>query len=448
MGEYATLYIDGYEVDSWKNSIGEGSYIFAEEDGVQTPLPYSGADEDEGENDSEQENSEDDYAEDDDSWRGYSYRNTAQNIIDRLDIIGFTLSKAREWFEQGIEEEIERVKKYRGMTQLDDSYDIPIEDPFNPFHPEAIKYLEGYTFEVWSGLIRKVFEGKLKRIPFNQETDLQRQNPYLYHILERSNDSRFGFPRYGGMHMYRAMLEIVPPEAPVILDFSSLWGYVDPEQYICDTPSMVIMTEGSSDKRILEGTLGVLYPHLKPYYSFIDFDLANMPGSTGHLLNIIKAFVATGVQHRTIAVFDNDSAGHDALRQLANVPLPDNIKVIALPHLPLATHYPTIGPQGQIETDINGLACSLELYLGRDMLEDATGKLIPVQWGGMMQGVRKYQGEILNKAAIQNKYFQFASDVSSKTELMQTHDWSGMRLVFQSIFDLFKNQPVFQYDLR
>lgn len=447
MGEYARLYIDGYEVDSWKNSIGEGSYIFAEEDGVQTPRPYYGDDEDEEETDSEQETFEDN-DEGDDSWRGYSYRNTAQNIIDRLDIMGFTLDRAREWFEQGIKEEIERAKKYRDMIEPGDNYDIPLKDPFNPFHPEAIKNLEGYTFEVWSNLIRDVFEGELEQIPFNEETDLQTQNPYLYHILERSNDSRFGFPGYSGMHMYRAILEIVPPDAPVILDFSSLWGYVDPEQYICNPPSMVIMTEGSSDKRILDGTLGLLYPHLKPYYSFIDFDLANMPGSTGHLLNIVKAFVATGVQHRTIAVFDNDSAGHDALRQLANVPLPDSIKAIALPHLPLATHYPTIGPQGHIETDINGLACSLELYLGRDVLEDDTGKLTPVQWGGMMQGVRRYQGEILNKTAIQNKYLRLLSDVSSKPELMHTHDWSGMRSVFQSIFDLFKNQPVFQYDLR
>lgn len=46
MGEYASLYISGVEVDSWKNSIGEGAYLFTEGDGVQTPEPYYGGDED------------------------------------------------------------------------------------------------------------------------------------------------------------------------------------------------------------------------------------------------------------------------------------------------------------------------------------------------------------------------------------------------------------------
>ncbi|MBA3571371.1 MAG: hypothetical protein H0W34_05240, partial [Pyrinomonadaceae bacterium] len=86
------------------------------------------------------------------------------------------------------------------------------------------------------------------------------------------------------MFMYRAMLEVVPPDAPVVLDFSNLVGWVDYEAYTCNPPKTVIMTEGSSDKRILAETLRLLYPHLYPYYSFIDFDLANVPGGTGHLL--------------------------------------------------------------------------------------------------------------------------------------------------------------------
>lgn len=275
---------------------------------------------------------------------------------------------------------------------------------------------------------------------------MQRQNPYLYHILERRDHDPFGYPGFGGMYMYRAMLEAAPPAAPVVLDFSSLVGWVGPEDYECTPPTTVIMTEGTTDKRILEGSLRVLYPHLFGYYSFIDFDLASMPGSTGHLLNIVKAFVATGVQHRTVAVFDNDAAGHDALRQLAHVPLPDNIKAVALPHLPLATRYPTIGPQGRVEADINGLACSLELYLGRDVLEDAGGGLTPVQWGGFMQGMQRYQGEILNKAAIQGKYLRLLADATADPQSARDHDWEGMRSIFRNIFDLFKDRPAFEYE--
>jgi hypothetical protein len=443
MGEYASFYIDGYKVDSWKSSIGEGALLFSEEDMTQTPHPYCGGDEDaEGYYDDDDDDEEE---EGEESWRGYQYRNTAGNIIDRMEIMGLTLDSARKRFEEGVGESLRYAREYREQGHRFVGDDIPFY-PLNPSHPEAVEYLEGYTFDLWLGLLKSMFEQKLERISFNQPTDLQRQNPYLYYVLERGNDNDFGFPVYGGMHMYRAMLEVVSPEALVILDFSTLVGWTAPEQYLSDPPTTVIMTEGSSDKRILEETLRILYPHLHPYYSFIDFDLANMPGSTGHLLNIVKAFIATGVRHRTIAIFDNDSAGHDALRQITKLPLPDNIKAIALPHLPLATSYPTVGPQGRIETDINGLACSLELYLGRDILNDPSGDLTPVQWGGLMPGVKRYQGEITNKAAIQERYFSLLSAMSVKTELIETHDWSGMRSVLQSLFDLFKDQPVFEYE--
>lgn len=431
MGEYASLYIAGYEVDSWKNSIGEGALLFSEEDYLQTPRAYNGDENDGLTEDLDAEEGEDE------GRRGYQYRNSARNIIDRLEIMGFTLNLAKRCFEAGVAEEIERAKKYRTMTlpETDEPVSFPL---LNPFNPEAVRYLDKYTFELWSKLIKKVIDEKLAIIGMHDETDLRERDPYLYHMLEWRNGNSLGFPGAGGMHMYRAMLEVVSPDSPVILDFSNLVGWVGSENYLCAPPQTVIMTEGTSDKRILEGTLRVLYPHLHPYFSFIDFELANMPGSTGHLMNIVKAFVATGVQHRTVAIFDNDTAGHDALRQLAGVPLPDNIKAITLPHLPLATHYPTVGPQGCVATDVNGHACSLELYLGRDILEDAAGELTPVQWGGLMQGVRRYQGEIRNKAAIQEKYFRLLSNAAVDCDVIQEHDWDGMRLVFKVIFDLLK----------
>jgi hypothetical protein len=109
--------------------------------------------------------------------------------------------------------------------------------------------------------------------------------------------------------------------------------------------------------------------------------------------------------------------------------MPDNIKAVALPHLPLASRYPTVGPLGLVKTDINSLACSLELYLGHDVLEDPAGNLTPVQWRVLLPGVQKYQGEITNKAAIQDRYFRLLSEVGARPELMESHDWSGMRLV-------------------
>jgi hypothetical protein len=439
MGEYSSLYIAGYEVDSWKNSIGEGAFLFAATDLIESDRPYDGE-----ESTAEEANEGEDG--DNEGLRGYQYRRTAGEIVDRLEIMGYTLERSRAVFVEGVAAILERSKENGPPYQPENGEVVELDPPYASHGYTAKLYL-GYSFEVWSGIIKKVFQQRLPRI-YRHLTDEEEQryvcenDPQLHHVLKWSDYINFGYPGFS-FDMYRGMLEVVPPEAPVVLDFSPLVNWTDPDDYTCAPPRIVIMTEGKSDKRILEGTLRILYPHLVPYYSFIDFDLANMPGSTGHLLNIVRAFVATGVQHRTIAVFDNDAAGHDALRQLSGVTLPDNIKVMALPSLPFASRYPTLGPQGTVEMDINGLACSLELYLGRDILDEERGALAPVLWTGLMQGAGRYQGEITDKAGIQDRYARLMERAENDIDSAHAHDWGGMRLVFKSIFDAFKDQPLF-----
>jgi hypothetical protein len=58
-----------------------------------------------------------------------------------------------------------------------------------------------------------------------------------------------------------------------------------------------------------------------------------------------------------------------------------------------------------------------------------------------MPGTGRYQGEIQNKTDIQEKYLRLLSDVESNPELMKTHDWCGIKLVLESIFDQFRHQP-------
>lgn len=459
MGEYSNLYIGDYNVDSWKNCIGsEGAILFTPEDLTRTTQRYRGFDEEDYDNEQSGEIKEqDEVDQEDEQLRGFQYRSTAKEVIDRLEIMGYTLDRAKEHFEIGIADALQDIEdleirwKEWGKAGMFDGVEVVTRpDPFESYKG-AVKFYEGYTFEVWSGLIKEIFEKKIKRIysssPSEERSLIQEQTPYLYHVLNYrvpfsfDNPQEFGFPGYDPDYMYRGMLEVVDPDTPVILDFSILVGWVGQERYTCGPPRTVILTEGVSDKRILEAGLRFLYPHLYHYYDFVDFDLANLPGSAGNLLNTVRALIVTGVERRTVAIFDNDAAGHDAIRQLANVTLPDNIKVMVLPSLDIASSYPTVGPQGQIKVDINGKACSIELYLGRDILQDAAGELTPVRWGNWIQGVQRHQGEIQNKLVIQEKYFQLLSEAVSNPERMKEHDWGGMRLILQHIFDLFKNQP-------
>jgi hypothetical protein len=170
------------------------------------------------------------------------------------------------------------------------------------------------------------------------------------------------------------------------------------------TQRIIILTEGVSDRRMLEAAIRALYPHLADYFAFMDFDELAVPSGAGFLVGFLKAFAAAGVINRVLAVFDNDTAAAAALRALSGLSLPPNIGMVQLPRIPELERYPTLGPTGPAELDVNGLAASLELYCGPDVLARPDGALAPVQWKGFDPGMRRYHGEVVDKGRIQERF--------------------------------------------
>ena len=168
--------------------------------------------------------------------------------------------------------------------------------------------------------------------------------------------------------------------------------------------STVILTEGRSDAWMLKETMALLYPHLAGYFSFMDFAEFRVGGGAGELANLVKSFAAAGIVNRVIAIFDNDAAATVSLNQLKTVKLPKHIVPMQLPDSAALTSYPTLGPSGPSSMDINGLAASIELYLGIDVLRDSHGNLSPIQWTGYQPAIRKYQGELLAKSDVQSRF--------------------------------------------
>jgi hypothetical protein len=208
---------------------------------------------------------------------------------------------------------------------------------------------------------------------------------------------------------------------------------------VARTRRLVVLTEGSTDRWIIERSLGVLYPHLVDYFRFMDFEAARVAGGAGPLAGMVKAFVGAGIANRVVALFDNDTAGAAAIRSLSQIPIPPNIKVLQYPFLPLATTYPTLGPSGDVVMDVNGLACSIELYLGKDVLM-SEGFLSPVQWKGFDEGLRRYQGEITNKARIQERFKAKLRDAERSTAPIQGQDWSGLSLILGQLITAFHSE--------
>jgi HEPN/Toprim N-terminal domain 1 len=199
----------------------------------------------------------------------------------------------------------------------------------------------------------------------------------------------------------------------------------------------IVLTEGRSDSWIISESLRLLYPHLADYFTFMDFDGARVGGGAGNLANIVKSFAGAGIVNKVVALFDNDSAAEAAIQVLRSVRLPQNIQIFKLPEIAELCAYPTIGPSGSTVMNVNGIAASIELYLGADVLSDGDGNLMPVQWTGLEASIGKYQGEVLSKEKIQKRYKQQLETCFKNPELIKNNDWKGIRAILNLLFVAF-----------
>jgi hypothetical protein len=121
---------------------------------------------------------------------------------------------------------------------------------------------------------------------------------------------------------------------------------------------------------------------------------------------------------------------------LREIRLPANIRVMHYPDISLASCYPTSGPNGMAIQDVNGAACSIELYLGRDVLTNA-GKLTAVQWKGFDERARRYQGEIQGKHTLMRRFFHKAESAQHAGVFPPAGEWEDMRTLLNTVFDAF-----------
>lgn len=96
---------------------------------------------------------------------------------------------------------------------------------------------------------------------------------------------------------------------------------------------------------------------------------------------------------------------------------------------------------------MNGLAGGLELYLGREVLERPDGTLTPVQWRGYDEGMREYQGEVIDKANLQARFEEKLRVCEADSSQIGHYDWSGMRAILDLLRSAFHGSPPYFSDL-
>jgi len=342
-------------------------------------------------------------------------------VIDRLKAMGFVAEDAKKGQEAYIQE-------------LEESYLRLNSEPSS----EVINLIKNFSFESWQRNIRKMLDNKDQKtsLGFDPVFELKSESDILFNSYVEQ--SYFG-NNASWNSVILAILELVEnkEKTKVTLDYSELvsGGYFDESDELCREGSFektVLLTEGISDKRFIQRSLKVLYPHLYDYYSFLDFKELKLKGSASSLVHTVKAFSAAGIKNKLVAIFDNDTAAAESIRLLKKLPIAENIRVITLPRLNLLKMYPTIGPQGEHKMDVNGLAGSIELYFEDSSLKE-NGCYIPVAWKGYNEGEKQYQGEILKKKEVQSRYEKTLNKIDESGDI-EGYDFSSMKKVLWEIF--------------
>lgn len=371
----------------------------------------------------------------------YEYANTAKNIKDRLAIMGYTTRRALQNFTQGRDREIGELREV-----------IEEGGHMTNFYAEKLKIIERNKFKNWVNAYKFIRENGLFNDPAG--TGLKSKMPRLVRYLIRNEgDYDYLWSFQGGdiYDIFVMFLETCPDELICSMDLSELmggWCYDDKEN-ICDDSleylkqqhhlgaKIVILTEGSSDGHILESALQLLFPHLKGYYSFMNFETSNAAGGASYLASTVKAFAGAGITNRIIAIFDNDTAGTSAMNTLEKTEIPENIKIIQYPDIKTAKRYPTLGPSGIKLLNINKLAASIEIYFGKDSLDNGTN-LTPIQWKGYDDKLGQYQGEITEKSKMQKRIFEKIKECTKDSKMIQKYDWDDLRSILRAIFNAFQ----------
>jgi hypothetical protein len=309
------------------------------------------------------------------------FRAPARVIADRLDMVGVTGEVVLDFLNQQFADLDTDAERF-------DRYGIQLPDDVSAELAEERAYMSAMTAEIWVDTLANSAD--------DSHEPNQRQLGSRAWLLDQL---------YAWETTYALRIIVLAfPESEVILDVTDLVDSGDMGSgSVASLPAdavaaigtvsgmhapVVVLTEGSTDAEFLKAGLHVLYPHLTDVLRFLDYEAERRPeGGVSALSRMVRAFAAAGIANRIVAVFDNDAAAIEVTQALDCANLPSKVRVIHYPDSELGRSYPTLGPPNADSpmnsialANINGLAASIEIYLGEDVLSGTDGTFFPIQW--------------------------------------------------------------------
>jgi hypothetical protein len=427
MGSWSRLKLANIEFGGWKDRVDDSILVLFSESEKRIGQRAAGPDDEILDDSGEQPN-----------FLKVEYVTSIEVLKKRLDFLGFTLNTCRRMFDIAKEQELRERRRW--IEDLSPNFDTEAKQKLNEYYAPRIELLSGADADTWICGLREAFLAP-------PGTDPEK-------LSELANSFRpvgpLPFPRYPGDFddRFRLRFELEALQVgEAVLDITDLidGGYClasDPlaswaREWVHardrETLHLVVLTEGATDKFVLESAFRVLRPELVEYVSFMDFAAFKVEGGASFLVNMVRSFAGAGIRDRIVAIFDNDTAGCSALAALSKQKLPENIKVMRYPDIELARKYPTHGPSGEVVMDVNGTGASIELYLGRDVLAQPDGILAPVQWRALDPTMKRYQGEVVNKRECMARFSEKISRLDRSDEPPVYSEWSELRVIVDAI---------------
>lgn len=331
-----------------------------------------------------------------------------KDIIPRLELLGFSLERIQREYNSFVD----NWKEERVFFQDNDE---PLPDLM--CFKEFIDFITAYPLESLDDtfisdmdntsnekILRRFDNIMLKRIPGYQSVPIQAssERSFFYEFLEILHP-------YSALRLLGELEE--NKDLPVVWQYGPIVeaGWATEQEFVSNakrTETFLIATEGSSDVHILKHALKLLRPEIADFFRFIDVSESHPFSGTGSLVKFAEGLAKIDVHNQVVFLFDNDAEGLDAHKRLSELKLPSNMRGIMLPDLEDFQKFPTEGPEGVSNSNINGRAAAIECYLDLNVREYPPPKVLWTNYKkslGIYQGVLKYKDsyskEFLNQTA-------------------------------------------------
>ena len=415
LGSYCGLSINGVELFCTKNTINEAFLS------LFSPMDFT------------------EYVEDIDGeiYGQYTLKTSVKAAKRRLEILGCNEKHLKDYFEKGL--------NYKKSNYTED-------EDYEYYGDDELSYYKELTLEHYVDAIKLILN--TKNIDFFQKDIFEKDKFFFENIILKVITKKMKTGNYLSPFFYDEIYENeeylinqlfdiyiclfdCPEDYVVECNLSEIIssGWIEPfdiiKYYKDFKDTTIIITEGKTDISVLSKSINILFPEYKHLFTFFDFDSYRTDGGISYLTKLIKSLSAAKIKNRVIAIFDNDTAAEAELSTIKDIPILENIRVMKIPELEFCNSYPTIGPNGSYNSNINGQAVSIELFFGDDIIM-IDGKYIPIRWTNYNEKISQYQGSIERKGEIISRF-----EYKLKNPNFDNQDWNQLKTLWEAVFNQF-----------